>query len=46
MTDTVFFKHNYITQTTLTPEDAIVNAPQDFKHEIKEMKNQKGNKDL
>ena len=32
---TVFFKHKYITQPTLTPYDAIIKALQDLNHAIK-----------
>jgi hypothetical protein len=33
--DTVFFKHKYITQPTVTPEDAVVNAYQNVQNAIK-----------
>jgi len=36
------FKHKYITQPTLTPEDIIVKALQDSKHAIKGTNNAKG----
>ena len=42
----MFFKHMYINQATLTPEDVIVNALQDLKHAIKGTTNQKVNKNL
>jgi hypothetical protein len=35
ITDTVFFKHKYITQPTVTPEDAVVNAYQNLENAIK-----------
>ena len=44
MTDTVFFKHKYITQPTLTPEDVIVKDLQDLKHSIKGTINRKQSK--
>jgi hypothetical protein len=37
VSDTVHFKHKYITQPTLTPEDTIVKA-----HALKESRNTKG----
>ena len=43
MTDTIFFKHKYITLPNPTPEDVIVKALQNLKHAIKGMKNHKGN---
>ena len=44
ISETVFFRHTYITQTTLTPEDVIIKALQDLKHAIKRIKNYKGKK--
>jgi hypothetical protein len=38
----VHFKHNYITQPTLTPEDTIVKALIDLTQALKERKNKKG----
>ena len=46
VTDAVFFKHKYINQPTLNPEDVIVKALQYLKHAIKGTKNHKGNKKL
>ena len=43
---TVYFKHKYITQPTLTPEDVIIKALQDLKHAIKGTNNHKGNENL
>ncbi|KAL7480170.1 hypothetical protein ACHAW6_005874 [Cyclotella cf. meneghiniana] len=43
ITDTVFFKHKYITQPTVTPADAIVKAYQDLTFALKGIKNHKGN---
>ncbi len=40
--DTVFFKHQYITQPTLTQADIIVNAIDDLTHALKGRKNVKG----
>ena len=42
ISDTVFFKHKYITQPTVTPADAIVKAYQDLLHAIQGIKNVKG----
>ena len=42
MTDTVFFKHKYIIQKTLTPEDMFIKALQYLKHVIKGTANHKG----
>ena len=36
------FKHKYITQPTLTPEDTIVKAINDLTHALKESRNMKG----
>jgi hypothetical protein len=35
VSDTVHFKHKYITQPTLTPEDTIVKAINDLTHALK-----------
>ena len=40
----MFFKHKYITQPTLTPEDVIVKDLQDLKHSIKGTINRKQSK--
>ncbi len=42
VSDTVHFKHKYITQPTLTPEDTIVKAIDDLMHALKESRNTKG----
>ncbi len=42
VSDTVHFKHKYITQPTLTPEDTIVKALDDLTHALKESRNTKG----
>ncbi len=42
VSDTVHFKHKYITQPTLTPEDTIVKAINDLTHALKESRNTKG----
>ena len=42
VSDTVHFKHKYITQPTLTPEDTIVKAINDLTHTLKESRNTKG----
>ena len=42
VSDTVFFKHKYITQPTMTPADAIVKALQNLAHAIKGEQNSKG----
>jgi hypothetical protein len=42
VSDTVHFKHKYITQPTLTPEDTIVKAINDLTHTLKENRNTKG----
>jgi hypothetical protein len=44
--DTVFFKHKYITQPTVTPADAIVKAYQDLMHTIQGITNVKGSAHL
>jgi hypothetical protein len=44
--DTVFFKHKYITQPAITPADAIVKAYQDLLHAIWGIKNVKGSAHL
>ena len=42
VSDTVFFKHKYITEPTLTPEDTIVKALDDLTQALKERRNKKG----
>ncbi len=43
ISDTVFFKHRYITQPTLMQADIIVKAIDDLTHALKGRKNVKGN---
>jgi hypothetical protein len=43
VSDTVLFKHKYITQPTLTPEDTIVKALNDLTHTLKARRNKNGN---
>ncbi len=40
--DMVHFKHKYITQPTLTPEDTIVKALNDLTNALKQKRNNKG----
>ncbi len=42
LSDTVFFKHRYITQPTLTQADIIIKAIDDLTHILKGRKNVKG----
>ncbi len=42
ISDTVHFKHRYITEPTLTPEDTIVKALNDLTQALKERRNKKG----
>jgi len=42
ISDTVFFKHKYITQPTVTPADTIVKALDDLTHALKGRRNIKG----
>ena len=42
ISDTVFFKHKYITQPTLTPEDMLLQAIQALRHVLQKTKNPKG----
>jgi hypothetical protein len=42
ISDTVHFKHHYITQPTLTPEDTIVTALNDLTNALKQKRNNKG----
>ena len=42
ISDTVFFKHKYITQPTVTPADTIVKALDDLTHALKGRRNVKG----
>ena len=44
ISETVFFRHKYLAQLTLTPEDMIIKVLQDLKHAIKGTKNYTGNK--
>jgi len=46
ISDTVHFKHKYITEPTLTPEDTIVKALNDLTHALKERRNKKGIEEL
>jgi hypothetical protein len=46
VSDTVRFKHKYITQPTLMPEDTIVKALNDLTQALKERKNQKGTEQI
>eukprot|EP00804_Cyclotella_cryptica_P011209 CCRYP_007737-RB/>CCRYP_007737-RB protein AED:0.21 eAED:0.17 QI:0/-1/0/1/-1/1/1/0/1078 len=46
ISDTVFFKHKYITQPTVTPADAIVKAYQDLMHAIQGIRNARGSAHL
>ena len=46
ISDTVFFKHKYITQPTITPEDAIMKALQDIRQAISGKSNTKGQENL
>ena len=41
ISDTVFFKHKYITQPTVTPADTIVKALDDLTHALKGRRNVK-----
>jgi hypothetical protein len=42
ISDTVFFKHKYITQPTLRQADTIIKALDDLTHALKGRKNMKG----
>jgi hypothetical protein len=42
ISDMVHFKHKYITQTTLTPEDTIVKALDNLTNALKQIRNNKG----
>jgi hypothetical protein len=42
ISDMVHFKHKYITQLTLTPEDTIVKALNDLTNALKQKRNNKG----
>jgi hypothetical protein len=46
VSDTVHFKHKYITQLTLTPEDTIVKALNDLTQALKERENKKGDEQI
>ena len=42
VSDTVFFKHKYITQPTLTPEDVMIRAILNLRNAIQKAKDKKG----
>jgi hypothetical protein len=42
VSDSVHFKHNCITQPTLTPENTVVRAINDLTHALREIRNTKG----
>jgi len=46
ISDTVFFKHKYITQPTVTPVDTIVKALDDLTHTLKGRRNVKGEEQM
>ena len=46
ISDTVHFKHKYITEPTLTPEDTIVKALNDLTQALKDRRNKKGSEEL
>jgi hypothetical protein len=46
ISDTVHFKHKYITEPTLTPEDTIVKALNDLTQALKERRNKKGTEEM
>ena len=46
ISERVFFRHKYITQPTLTPEDVIIKALQNLNHAIKGTNNYKGDKNM
>jgi hypothetical protein len=46
ITDTVHFKHKYITEPTLTTEDTIVKALNDLTQALKERRNKKGMEEM
>ena len=46
ISESVFFRHNYITQPPLTLYDVIIKALQDLKHAVKGTNNHKGNENL
>ncbi len=46
ISDTVFFKHKYITQPTVTPADTIVKALDDLTHALKGRRNVKGTSEM
>ena len=46
LSDTVYFKHKYITQPTITPANAIVKAFQDLMATLKGTANLKGNQNM
>ena len=46
ISDTVFFKHKYITQPTVTPADTIVKALDDLTHALKGRRNVQGTSEI
>jgi hypothetical protein len=46
ISDTVHFKHKYITEPTLTPEDTIVKALNNLTQALKDKRNKKGSEEL
>ena len=46
ITNTIFFKHKYLTQPTVTPADANVKAYQNLMHAIQGIPNSKGSAHL
>jgi hypothetical protein len=46
VSDTVHFKHKYITQPTLMPEDTIVKAVNDLTQELNKKGNKKGTEQM
>jgi len=43
VTDTIFFKHKYLTHPTITPEDAIIRAAEDLKQALRGKLSTRGN---
>jgi len=46
ISDTVFFRHQYITQPTITPEDQIVKAVGDLSSALRRRRNLRGKEDM
>jgi hypothetical protein len=46
ISDTVFFRHRYITQPTVTPEDKIVKAVGDLSSALRQRSNLRGKEDI